>query len=63
MTIENRVERVKVLLDRIKVYNRLVIQNSFKPETVDDMRDNAKEMCGEAKSEVDQIKTEVDQWA
>ena len=62
MAIEDRVERVKVLLDRIRVYNTLVHQNDFKPDTVGDMKGNAKEMCDEAKSEVDQIKVEVGQW-
>lgn len=62
MAIDDRVEAIRQLLERIKTYNRLIVADNFEASTVDDMKGNAKDICDQAKAELDQIKAEIDQW-
>ncbi len=61
-TIEIRLERIVNLVGKIRVYDKLVTEDSLEPTTIDDMKGNAKDLCGAAKAEFDQIKIEIDQW-
>ncbi|GAH19950.1 unnamed protein product [marine sediment metagenome] len=63
MTIEIRVERIVKLVGKIRVYDKLVTEDSLEPTTVNDMQGNVKDLCDEIKAEADQIKNEVDQWS
>jgi len=62
MAIESKIEGVKRLLERIREYKRIVEADSFEPATVDDIKGNAKDLCDTAKSEIDDIKAEIDSW-
>ena len=62
MAIEDRIIQVKHLLYRVSNYNRLVASDSFEPGTIDDMKGNAKSLCDQAKAEIDNIKSEINQW-
>ncbi len=62
MTIEVRIERIRGLIDKIRRYNRLIVEDSLEPTTLDDMKGNVKDICDEIKTEADQIKAETDQW-
>jgi len=61
--IASRIDGAKRLLDKIGTYNKLVVSDNFEPTTIDDMKDNAKDICDAVKAEVDQIKAEIDQWS
>jgi len=61
-TIEIRLERILKLVGKIRVYDKLVTEDSLEPATVDDMKDNAKDLCDEIKTETDLIKNEIDKW-
>lgn len=60
--ISQRVEEVLHLLDRVRSYDRLITSDSFKPDTISDMKNNAKDICKQAKDEIDLIKGEIDEW-
>ena len=62
MTIEIRLERISKLVGRVRVYDKLVTEDSLQSATVDDMKDNAKDLCDEIKTETDLIKNEIDNW-
>lgn len=62
MTIEIRVERIRGLIDKIRRYNRLVVEDSLEPTTLEDMEGNVDTLCDEIKAEADQIKVEAGQW-
>ena len=62
MTVEVRVERIRGLIDKIRMYNHLVVENSLESTTLEDMQSNVESICDEIKAEADQIKTEIDQW-
>ncbi|MBA7681076.1 hypothetical protein ES703_89404 [subsurface metagenome] len=62
MTIEIRLERISKLVGRVRVYDKLVTEDSLQSATVDDMKDNAKDLCDEIKTETDLIKNEIDKW-
>lgn len=62
-TIETRLERLASLVGKIRVYDKLVTENSLEPTTVDDMKGNAKDLCNVIKAEADLIKTEIDRWS
>jgi len=63
MAIKDRVDGAKRLLDKVSLYNRLVIENSLEQDTIDDMKGNAKDICDDVKAEIDNIKSEIDQWS
>jgi len=62
MALQDSIEKVKQALNRVGVYGNLIAQNNFLPGTIDDMKNNAKDLCGEAKAEIDEIKKEIDKW-
>lgn len=62
MAVQDRLERISKLVDKIRRYNQLVVEDSLEPTTVVDMQGNVKDLCNEIKGEADQIKTEVGQW-
>lgn len=62
MSIEDRMAAVKRLLDKVASYDHLITTDNFEPDTIDDMKGNAKDICNVAKTEIDQIKAEIDQW-
>lgn len=62
MVVEDRIEGVKRLLDKVRLYNKLVTEDSLEQATVDDMKGNAKTICDNVKAEIDSIKAEIDQW-
>lgn len=61
MAIETRVNRIMALFADVKRYNT-VRQNSFTPDAINEMKNNAKDLLDEVKDEVDLIKSEVDNW-
>jgi len=63
MGIDDRIEEVRRLLERVRSYNRLVFSDNFEPGTIADMKGNAKDICDQAKAEIDEIKDEIDQWS
>lgn len=60
--INQRVEEILHLLDKVRSYDRLITSDSFKADTISDMKDNAKDICDQAKDEIDLIKDEIDEW-
>lgn len=62
MSIGDRIGVVRGLLDRIIAYDHMVASDSFTPDTITDMKGNAKDICDAVKSETDNIKIEIDQW-
>lgn len=63
MGIDDRIEVIKQLLEKVRSYNRLIIYDNFEPLTVEDMKGNAKDICNQTKAELDEIKSEIDQWS
>lgn len=63
MAIGDRVDGVKRLLDRVHDYEHLIVADNFEPATIDDMKGNAKALCDAAKAEIDNIKSEINQWS
>lgn len=63
MAVENRVERIRQLLDKIRRYNQLVVEDSLELTTLADLKGNVKDLCDQIKDEADQIKASADQWA
>lgn len=63
MTLNDSIAQVRKKLDMISQYDNMVSNNDFEPDTVDDMKGNAKDICAEIKSVVDDIKTEIDNWS
>lgn len=63
MAIEDRIAAVKRLMDKVVSYDHLITADSFEPDTIDDMKGNAKDICNTVKTEIDQIKAEIDQWS
>ncbi len=61
--MDDRIEQIKRLLERVSGYNRLIISDNFEGSTIDDMKGNAKDICDEAKDKIDEIKDEIDQWS
>lgn len=62
MAVVDRLERIGRLVDRIRNYNRLVLEDSLEPTTLEDLKGNVEDLCDEIKVEADQIKTEVGHW-
>lgn len=63
MGIDDRIEQVRTLLERVRSYHRLLLADNFEAATVTDMKSNAKAICDEAKAELDELKAEIDQWS
>ncbi len=63
MAIDQRAREVSLLLDRINSYDRLILADNFEPNTVSDIKNNAKDICNQIKSEVDLIKGDIDGWS
>lgn len=63
MGIDDRIEQTKRLLERVRGYNRLIVNDNFEAATISDMKGNAKDVCNQAKAELDEIKNEIDQWS
>lgn len=63
MVIDNRIEQVRSLLERIRSYNRLIVADSFESSTINDLKGNAKDICDQAKAQIDEVKSEIDQWS
>lgn len=62
MAIEDRIETVKALLKKLSNYNRIVVENNFEPSTITDIKKNAKSLCDDIKTEVKEIKDEINNW-
>jgi len=62
MAIPERCDRVSALLIRLKRYDAIVRQNSFTKDALDEMKDNCKDVIKDAKSELNEIKSEVNSW-
>ena len=62
MTIPEKCDRVSALLERLKRYDAIVRGDSFSPEAMDELKNNAKGIVDEAKDELVEIKAEVDNW-
>lgn len=63
MMIGERIGRILNLLERIRRYERVITADNLEPATVDDMKGNAKDFCDQAKAEINQIKSEIDEWS
>ena len=63
MAIDDRIEQVRRLLERVRSYHRLLLADNFAPSSISDMKSNAKAICDQAKAETDGIKGEIDQWS
>lgn len=63
MSIEGKIAEVRATLDRLHSYQRMINAGNFEQATVDDMRGNAKDLCDDVKSIINQIKAEVNQWS
>jgi len=62
MAIEGRLERIKQLLNKVRVFDELVSDDNLEPATIDDIKGKAKDLCDATKSELDNIKAEIDNW-
>ncbi len=63
MNIDSKVKGVRRLLDRLIDYEKMIDDNNFEPATVADMKENAKDICGVIKTEIDGIKSEINNWS
>jgi len=63
MGINEEIEKIKTLLQRIHQYNTLIVFDNFESDTVSDMQGNAKNLCDVAKDCIDGIKAEIDNWS
>ncbi len=62
MAISESVDKVGVLLEKVRIFNRVVEDNELEPDTVADMKGNAKNFCDQAKTEINNIKNEINAW-
>lgn len=62
MPIDNKVEQVKNLLERLRQYDHLIAADGLELDTVKDIRDAGKALCDQAKDIIDGIKDEIDLW-
>lgn len=62
MSIENSCNKIQESLARIRRYNTVVKNDNFSQEALGELKDNCKNICDEAKSELDTIKDEIDTW-
>lgn len=63
MSIKDKIDEVAILLQKVKKFDDLIFGNSFTDATVLDMKQSAKDVCDEAKGDIDDIKTEIDSWS
>ena len=49
MSIESSVKGIVNLLDKLRRYNTLIIEDGLEPATVADMKNKAKDFCNSAK--------------
>ena len=63
MSIKDKIDEVAILLQKVKKFDDLIFGNSFTDATVLDMKQSAKDICDEAKGDIDDIKTEIDSWS
>lgn len=63
MALDDRINGVKRLLERMDTYHALVVDNTLEESTNADMQQAAKDACDAAKAEIDNIKSEIDDWA
>jgi len=61
MSVEDRLGIVQQQIERTRRYVRLVIGNTFSPDTLDELKNNAKDLCDDAKAELDLVKNEIDE--
>jgi len=61
MAVEDRLRTLREKVDEIQRYARLVISNTFSPETLTELKGHAKDFCDEAKAELDLIKNDIDE--
>ena len=61
MAVEDRLGTVHQHTEGIRRYARLIISNTFTPETLAELKGNAKDLCDNAKAELDLIKNEIDE--
>ncbi len=60
--MEDIINRVSDLLNRVRDYNRIIQADNFEAATVEDIKGNAKALCDEVKSDIDAIKSLINQW-
>lgn len=63
MAVLDRILVMREKLDEVARYTQLVTTNSFTPETLDELKANAKSLCDEAKGELDFIKADIANWS
>jgi len=62
MAIETRINRVALLLNRVKKYSEIVTTDNFEKQTLGDMKSNVKNILSKVKDEIGLIKDEVNNW-
>lgn len=63
MAIEDNIAQVRKRLDMISQYDYMVLNNSFEPDTITDMKGNAISVVDEIETEVAAIKVEINNWS
>lgn len=63
MSIKDKIDEAATLLQKVKKFDDLMLGNSFTDATVIDMKQSAKDVCDEAKGDIDDIKSEIDGWS
>ena len=63
MTIQISIAKVRALLDRVAQYEHIVLDNNFEHDTITDMKGNARSICDEIRSDVNDIKNEINKWS
>jgi len=61
MALEDRLGTVYQQIEGIRRYARLIISNSFTPDTLAELKGNAKDLSDSAKAELDLIKNDIDE--
>jgi len=60
MAVEDRLGTVAQQLEGTRRYIRLIIGNTFSPDTLTELKANAKDLCDAARAELDLIKDDID---
>lgn len=63
MSISTKIDEISSLLQKIRMSDVLVADNGFEEVTVADMKSVAKDLCDEAKDDIDDIKGIIDEWS
>lgn len=61
MAVEDRLGKVHEQIEGIRRYARLIVSNSFTPDTLTELKGNAKDLCDSAKAELDLVKNDIDE--